>query len=86
MSDLIRHGSDFLTLLLIFAFGLTGMVYFRFETASQIAVALIMCALYVFWGVFHHLHDRDLSGKVVAEYLSLACLVFVVLSLFLLRA
>lgn len=81
----IRHGLDFFLLSLILAMGLGGLLYFRFETASQIAVVAIMSTLYVFWGILHHLHDRNLTGKVVLEYISLAVLVTFILVIFLLR-
>ncbi len=81
----IRHGFDFFLLILILAIGLGGLVYFRFEVASQIAVVAIMSTFYVLWGIFHHLHDHNLTGKVILEYTSMAALVTFILILFLLR-
>lgn len=81
----IRHGLDFLLLAGIIALGLGGILYFRFDVASQIAIVLLMCALYVFWGVFHHYHEKSLLGKVVLEYVAMAALIAFILILFLLR-
>ncbi len=81
----VRHGADFLLLALIIALGLGGVLFFRFDVASQIAIVLLMCALYVFWGVFHHLNEREIISQVVLEYVAMAALVAFVLILFLLR-
>lgn len=81
----VRHSLDFFLLLLILTAGLGGLLYFRFETASQIAVVVIMSIFYIFWGILHHHHDHNLTGKVVLEYISLAALVIFVLVIFLLR-
>ena len=81
----IRHGFDFFLLVLILTLGLGGLLYFRFETASQIAVVAIMSTLYILWGILHHHHDGNLTGQVVLEYISLAALVTFILVIFLLR-
>ena len=80
-----RHGFDFLLLLLIVGLGLTGILIFRFDVASQIAVAVLMSIFYVFWGLFHHHHDQNLTGSVALEYIGIASLVAFILIVFLLR-
>ncbi len=82
---MLRHGLDFLLLALIIGLGLGGLVYFRFDTAAQIAVTILMSVFYVFWGVFHHHHDGNLTGKIILEYLSIAALITFILIIFLLR-
>lgn len=81
----IRHGADFFLLTLILTLGLAGLVYFRFETAAQIAVVALMAVFYVLWGVYHHHHDGDLTGKVILEYIAMSALVTFILVIFLLR-
>jgi hypothetical protein len=81
----IRHGLDFSLLCLIMIFGLGGLVYYRFDTAAQIACVLLMSALYVIWGAIHHFHDGNLTGKIVLEYVIIATLVSFILIVFLLR-
>ncbi len=83
---IVRHSVDFLLLILIMVLGFGGLIYFKFDLASQIADIILMAALYVFWGVYHHFHDGDLTGKVVMEYISIAALVSFILIVFLLRA
>lgn len=80
-----RHLIDFILLLLIIGFGLLGLIYLKYDIAAQIAVTVIMCALYVFWGIFHHYHDGDLTIKVTLEYIGMAFLVGTMLIIFLLR-
>lgn len=81
----LRHLFDFVLLLLIIGFGLFGLIYLKFDIAAQIAVTIIMSVLYVFWGVFHHYHDGNLTIKVALEYIGMAFLVNVMLVIFLLR-
>lgn len=76
---------DLFTLTLILAFCFGGLFYFRFDVASQIAIVILMGVLYVCWGIFHHYHDGDLSGKIVGEYFLMSALIATVLSVFLLR-
>lgn len=82
----MRHGVDFFLLALILSLGLGGILYFSFDKAAQIAVTIIMSALYVFWGIYHHHHhDGQLTSKIVLEYTAISVLAATLLSLFLLR-
>ncbi len=80
-----RHGFDFVLLLLIVGLGLGGILVFRFDVASQVAIVVLMSILYVFWGIYHHHHDDNLTGHIVAEYIAVAALVAFILIIFLLR-
>lgn len=82
---LIRHSVDFFLLAVILGFGLFGLVYFKFDQASQIAISVLMGVLYIFWGIFHHFHESNLTGQVVLEYIAIASLVDFILIIFLLR-
>lgn len=81
----IRHGMDIFILVLILFFCFGGLLYFRFDVASQIAIVILMAVLYVSWGIFHHYHDGDLSAKIAGEYFLMSILVASILSVFLLR-
>jgi hypothetical protein len=85
INHLVRHGTDLFILVLIFSFCFGGLFYFRFDVASQIAIVILMGVLYVCWGVFHHYHDGDLSGKIFSEYFLMSALITTILSVFLLR-
>ena len=80
-----RHGFDFALLLLIVGLGLGGILVFRFDVASQVAIVVLMALFYIFWGIFHHYHDQDLTRNVVLEYIAMAALVAFILIIFLLR-
>ena len=84
-AQIVRHGIEFLILLVIFALGLGGLLYFKFDTASQIAVVLLMAVFYVFWGILHHILDGDLVDKIILEYFGISALVSTILIIFLLR-
>lgn len=81
----IRHGFDFILLALIIGLGLSGILFFRFDVASQVAIVVLMAIFYVGWGVFHHHHDGNLTGHIVLEYTAMAALVAFILIVFLLR-
>ncbi|MBI3887704.1 hypothetical protein HY310_01400 [Candidatus Microgenomates bacterium] len=86
LQHLIRHIFDYLLLLVIFIVGFGGLLYFKYDIAAQIADVVVMCLFYIGWGVLHHFHDRNLSGKVFMEYVAIAALVAFILIIFLLRA
>lgn len=81
----IRHGFDFVLLLAIIGLGLTGILFFRFDVASQVAMVVLMSILYVFWGIFHHHHDGNLTSHIILEYIGISALVAFILIVFLLR-
>ncbi len=85
IAHVVRHGVEFLILALILGMGLGGLLYFQFDTASQIAVVFLMAVLYVFWGIFHHIQDGDFSDKILFEYIAISVLISTILVIFLLR-
>ncbi len=80
-----RHGFDFVLLAAIIGMGLLGILMFHFDVASQIAVVVLMSVLYIFWGIYHHHHDENLTAQIVLEYIGMAALVAFILIIFLLR-
>lgn len=84
-AQILRHGVDFLLLALIIGLGLGGLVYFRFDVASQVAVTVLLAIMYVFWGIFHHVHDGNLNTRIILEYVAIAALIAFILIIFVLR-
>lgn len=82
---IVRHGFDFILLTLIIGLGLSGIIFFRFDVASQVAIVVLMATFYVSWGIFHHHHDGNLTGPILLEYIAMAALVAFTLIIFLLR-
>ncbi|MFH0864184.1 MAG: hypothetical protein V1858_03795 [Candidatus Gottesmanbacteria bacterium] len=77
INDVKTHFWHYLILLMIIAIG--GIAFIkqtniqnRFYIGSLVAIA------YVFWGIFHHLMEKNLKLKIVIEY-SLIALMAVVL-------
>lgn len=85
INDIVRHGVDFLLLALIIGLGLGGLVFFRFDIAAQVAIIVLMSIMYVFWGIFHHIHDGNLESRIILEYVAIAALIAFVLIIFVLR-
>lgn len=85
VGQIVRHGVDFSLLTLIIGLGLGGLVYFRFDVASQVAIIVLLAIMYVFWGIFHHIHDGNLESRIILEYVAIAALVAFVLIIFVLR-
>lgn len=81
----LRHGFDFSLLALIILAGLGGLLFYRFDVAAQIAIVVLLSSCYVFWGIFHHHHDGNLTRQITLEYISIAALVAFILIVFLLR-
>jgi hypothetical protein len=54
--------------------GAAGFIYFYWDRALQIALAVGVAGAYVTWGVVHHYLHRDLHLAVVVEYLLIAAL------------
>ncbi len=72
--DFKRHTIHFLPLLVIFIAGILGFVFFSYDRAFQIAVAITLSVSYLGWGVIHHkLHD-DFDILVFIEYLAVSAL------------
>ena len=69
-----RHFIHYLALFLILAFGLLGFWYFSYRPFLQRAVVVTVAALYILWGIVHHLADGDLNFKIVLEYGAVAAL------------
>lgn len=80
-----RHLVDFIILGGIIGGGLLGLLLLKFDVSAQIAVVVLMSVFYVFWGMFHHHHDGNLTVKVLGEYSLMAALVATILIILLLK-
>ena len=54
--------------------GAYGFIFFNYDKALQIAIAIGMAGAYVTWGIVHHYLHRDLHASVVLEYALIASL------------
>ncbi len=81
-----RHAADFTILAAIIAFGLIGIIFYRFDFAAEVTVVILMSVMYIFWGVMHHYHDGDLTMKTLLEYIAMSVMISFILIVLLLRA
>lgn len=85
MIKVLKHSFDFLLLAAILSFGLFGLFYYRHRVPTQMVISVLLGITYVFWGILHHFHKKDLHCRVVLEYIAISALVVFVLIIFLLR-
>ena len=71
---------EYLFLLSIFIFGLSGFVYFSHLPSIQRRVIYLTGASYLFWSLLHHYRRGDLVLSIVLEYLIVALFAFILIS------
>lgn len=81
---MMRNISDY-SLLAIF-----GVLYlvaiYRYQTTPQFVLIATagFCVVYIFWGILHHLRNRNFHAKIMLEYLLVALLGIAIVSTLLL--
>lgn len=53
--------------------------YFKYNTAIQLASALLGCIYYIVWGIMHHASTERLNRLIVLEYVLFGSLIFLLL-------
>ena len=71
-----HHLFHYLSLFLILSVGFVLFYVNRGFPQTQLNVALIICFLYVIWGIIHHYLKGDLHTRIVIEYSLIAALAF----------
>jgi uncharacterized membrane protein len=69
----------FLVLIAILAAGILTFIVVRPNTTLQLLVGIITAAAYVFWGIIHHVIQKDLHQKIVVEYFLIGAIAIVLL-------
>ena len=85
ISDIRQHSTDYAILA-----GFLGLMLVAFMVKAgsdpfQGTILVVTGIGYVIWGLWHHYHLRDLSSKIVAEYILMAILIVTVLTTVLLN-
>ena len=83
--DLTKHLPHFMLLFGILLAGFAGLIIFSYDKNFQFAVASATSVAYVFWGIIHHLHHKDLHFETVLEYIAVAVLGLTILFTLILR-
>jgi len=78
-----RHAWQYLILFFILTAGFATFISVRGNILHQFFVGLGIAIVYVAWGVFHHVLERDFNWKIMVEYSVLAVFAVSVLGAFL---
>jgi len=71
---------EYLSLAIIFIIGLVIYFFANISSHTQRLVVYFMAACYFFWSIIHHYRRGDLSVSVVVEYLVMALLGIILLT------
>lgn len=82
MKDL-KH---YLSLAVILSFGFGAFWVFNYNRLAQAGVTIALGAVYVLWGLIHHLIRKDFHLRILAEYVAVAVISCVLVVFLLLRA
>ncbi len=77
--DFSHHLFHYIVLTLILIGGLSAFFSFRNYPVIQLLIGIVMALSYVLWGIIHHYVDRDLSIKIVIEFVTIAVFVIIIL-------
>jgi len=66
------HFFHYVFLLVILSTGLLTLNFLAFDRTLQIISVIATAAAYFAWGIIHHLTEKSLHPRVIAEYLLLA--------------
>lgn len=86
MKDLSQHLRAYTVLAGILGLGVWGLVWFSYDRALQVWIALSMCVSYATWGIAHHAAEGKLSLRIIFDYLAISFLGFSLLISLLYRA
>jgi hypothetical protein len=64
-----EYAEHYSVLAMILAVGILGIILFRMDLLVEQVVVWALSAMYVLWGITHHILRRDLTGFIVLEYL-----------------
>lgn len=71
---------EYLSLAIVFIIGLVIYFFANISSHTQRLVVYFMAACYFFWSIIHHYRRGDLSVSVVVEYLVMALLGIILLT------
>lgn len=86
LDGLKKHFHHYFSLVAIFAFGLTGFYFFRYDNFFQTGLVVAMAVAYISWGIIHHIIHGDICITIILEYLAVSVLGTVILYMMLFRA
>ncbi len=72
--EIKKYPLDFAILFASFLLVLVFFLYFRFSLSVEKRLLVSLVSFYLLWGIGHHWYHRDLSLRVLGEYLLFAFL------------
>jgi len=70
---------DRIILILLIIFGLILFWYFRYDRIIQLTIITTLLAIYLIWGMIHHLRTKTLTNTIILEYLAVVLIVVVLI-------
>lgn len=81
-----KHLKHYLALLSLLAFAVFFFFFFGYNRQAQEGIIIATAAVYVVWGIVHHLIEKDFHWRIVLEYIVVASLAATLLLYLLSRA
>lgn len=79
MKHFFKHFSHYVPLVGILFFTALAFTQFYYEKVLLIGVSLAISVAYVTWGVIHHTIHKDLTIKIIFEYIFVALIGLIML-------
>ncbi|MFC1656825.1 hypothetical protein ACFL14_02610 [Patescibacteria group bacterium] len=70
---------DRIILIILILLGLSIFWYFRYDRIIQLAIVAALLAIYLIWGIIHHLRTKTLTNAIILEYLAVVLIVVVLI-------
>ena len=78
MEEIKTHFWHYLILVLLIGLGVICFIYHP-DKIVKFQISLLMALTYIFWGIFHHLWEKNLNLKIVIEYTLIGLLSIILL-------
>jgi len=85
LDDLKEYFFQYIILIIGLWIGFYFFFHFSFDKTLQIMVGILLAIFYSVWGIFHHIWEKDLTFKVVVEYVLVSAVAVAILVGLLLR-
>lgn len=85
LDDLKEYFLRYIVLVIGLWTGFFFFFHFSFDKTLQIMVGILLAVFYSIWGIVHHIWEKDLTAKIVLEYLLVSGIAVVILIGLLLR-
>lgn len=85
MKGFTKHLNHYIPLISVLLAGFAGIFLFSYDVGFQMIVIISVAISYVAWGVIHHHIHKDLHLPIVLEYVLIAALGVLIVSMILIE-